>query len=144
MPEQPLEPEYVAMQDTQVSTAPLPASVSFHLELDERKPMIEVRIALKSLPSQDGHTVPLDFTTTAVSPAIAAQIKNEKLAAAAAPAGARHRRRGGGQGIPQQEDAAAGAPGEIPDEVPGALPEAPTVPDTLDLALSVLLAAGPQ
>jgi hypothetical protein len=138
-------PVYLTAQDAQVSTAPMPAGVSFHLELDERKPMIELRIALKNIPSLDDRAVPLDFTTTPVSPVIAAQIRNEKPAAAAAPEGGRRRRRAGGAGFPPgQDDPAAGAPGETPDEVPGTPPEAPTVPDTLDLTLSVLLASGPQ
>jgi hypothetical protein len=150
---QTVEPECVAMQDTEVSTAPMPGGVSFHLEFDERKPMIEIRLALKSLPAPDVKTVLLEFTTTAVPPVIAAQIRNEKIAPGAPGGGRRggRRRRGGGQGSPQGATQAsssvetqAGAPGEVPDEVPGTPLEAPTVPDMLDLQLAVKLASGPQ
>ncbi|HEX4047802.1 MAG TPA: hypothetical protein VH309_08210, partial [Elusimicrobiota bacterium] len=105
--------------------------------------MIELRIALKSLPAADGKPLPLDFTTTPVPPAVAQQIQNQRPAARApsSSGGGRHRggrhrgggMNGGGQGGMAQSGQSNAAP--------AAAQDAPTVPDPLDLELSVKLSA---
>jgi hypothetical protein len=123
------EPEFLTMQGAQVSTSPLPGDIAFHLERDGRRPLIEIRIALKNFPSANGKAIPLDFATSAVPPAAAEKIMNEKPKAhSASSGGGRH---GGGRHSGHQSGA------------PGAAAQTPTVPDPLDIKLSVKLASPP-
>ena len=138
-PGAPVQPEYLTMQGTQVSTAPLPADIAFHLDRDSRSPMIAIRIALKEFTPANGNPIPLDYTTSAVPPDIAKQIMSEKPKThASSSGGGKHGggRHGGGGGGGSQGGQSGGAP--------RASAEAPTVPDPLDLELSVKLASAPH
>jgi hypothetical protein len=120
------EPEFLTMQGAQVSTSPLPG---FHLERDGRRPLIEIRIALKNFPLANDKVIPLDFATSAVPPAEVERIMNEKPKAhSASSGGGRH---GGGRHGGRQSGA------------PGAAAPTATVPDPLDIKLSVKLARPP-
>jgi hypothetical protein len=121
-----IQPEYLTMQGAQISTAPLPDDISFHLDRDSRTPIVAIRIALKNFSSADGKAVPMNFTTSAVPPAAAAQIENEKPKASGSSGGGHH---GGG--------------GRHGGGAPTSAGEAPTIPDPLELELSIKPAAAP-
>jgi uncharacterized membrane protein YgcG len=139
-PGAPVQPEYLTMQGTQVSTVPAPADISFHLDRDGRNPMIAIRIPLKNFTSMNGKPIPLNFTTTPVPPDVAKQITSEKPKTHSGSSGGGHHsggRHGGGSGGGGQ----GGSQGSQPGGSPSASAETPTVPDPLNLELSVKLAS---
>lgn len=137
-------PEYVTVQDTVISTAPMPAGITVHIPADVRRSMLEMRVSLKLLPPPQDGQVPLDLTSTAVSLLMADQIRNEKIEEpSGAPGGARHHggRRGGEQSSATQLEPVGNGPGAAPEEAPAG---PPTVPVPLDLEMSVKLASAPN
>jgi hypothetical protein len=136
-----IQPEYVTMQDTAISTAPMPSGITVFLPTDVRRPLLEVRVALKLLPPPQDNQVPLDLTTTAVSLLMAEQIRNEKIEEAGGPheeGRRRGRRHENEQSGTQLEP--VGSPSSAAPEAP---PSPPTVPVPLDLEMSVKLASSP-
>jgi len=137
-------PEYVTMQDTVISTAPMPAGITVHIPSDVRRPLLEIRVTLKALPPPQDNQVALDLTSTAVSLLMADQIRNEKIEEPSGAPGAVRRhggRHGGEQSSATQLEPVGNGSGAAPEEAPAG---PPTVPVPLDLEMAVKLASAPN
>jgi uncharacterized membrane protein YgcG len=143
-PGTPVQPEYLTMQGTQVSTAPVPADISLRLDRDSRNPSIAIRIALKDFPSTSEKPIPLDFTTTPVPPDIAKQITSEKPKTHPAGSGGGGHHGGGRHGGGGAQGGQQGGAPNASTDTPSSSADAPTVPDPLSLELSLKLAPAPR